>query len=139
MNMSYCLRFMTVRARKLVHSLLFKEVLSFFFGCQGTVFKAFAVLVDEFLEGEEVPYLDGAIVGCGGEVSAVGTEGDGDDIAVVGGYRVYQAAGGGIPQAEGLVAGARDNVSAIGAELGVVDPVGVSFEGEEAGAVGDVP
>ena len=49
-------------------------------------------------------------------MSAVGTEGDGDDIALVCSYRVYQAAGGGIPQAEGLVVGCGDNESAFGAE-----------------------
>lgn len=63
--------------------MLFEEVLPFLLGSQRAVFEALAGLSDEFLQGGEIPYLDSAVVGGGGEVAAIGAEGGGEDVAVV--------------------------------------------------------
>lgn len=65
---------------------------------------------------EGVPQLDGAVTRSGDDLTVVGGERDGEDVAVVADETAGGGAGSELPQAEGLVPRGRQSVSTIGGD-----------------------
>ena len=85
-----------------------------------------------------VPEIDGPVFCGGGEVEAVGTEGNGVDfVGMI--ERKDLLAGDDVPDADGSVGAGRGEPVAVGAEGDAVDIVGVAPKGQKFSAGGRVP